>query len=39
MKRLTYAAFAVALAALPVKADELTVATAGDQNMVDYINQ
>lgn len=39
MKRLTYAAFAVALAVLPVKADELTVATAGDQNMVDYINQ
>lgn len=39
MKRLTYAAFAVALAALPVRADELTVATAGDQNMVDYINQ
>jgi ABC-type uncharacterized transport system YnjBCD substrate-binding protein len=39
MKRLTYAAFAVALAAFPVKAEELTVATAGDQNMVDYINQ
>jgi ABC-type uncharacterized transport system YnjBCD substrate-binding protein len=39
MKRLSYAAFAVALAALPVKAEELTVATAGDQNMVDYINQ
>ena len=39
MKRLTYAAFAVALAALPVKAEELTVATAGDQNMVDYVNQ
>jgi ABC-type uncharacterized transport system YnjBCD substrate-binding protein len=39
MKRLTYAAFAIALAALPVKADELTVVTAGDQNMVDYINQ
>ena len=39
MKRLSYAAFAVALAAFPVKAEELTVATAGDQNMVDYINQ
>ena len=39
MKRLTYAAFAVALAAFPLKAEELTVATAGDQNMVDYINQ
>jgi ABC-type uncharacterized transport system YnjBCD substrate-binding protein len=39
MKRLTYAAFAAALVALPVKAEELTVATAGDQNMVDYINQ
>ena len=39
MKRLTYAAFAVALDAFPLKAEELTVATAGDQNMVDYINQ
>ena len=39
MKRLTYAAFAVALAAFPLKAEELTVATAGDQNMVDYVNQ
>jgi hypothetical protein len=39
MKRLTYAALAAALVALPVKAEELTVATAGDQNMVDYINQ
>lgn len=39
MKRLAYAAFALALATIPVKAEELTVATAGDQNMVDYINQ
>ncbi|MEN3151204.1 extracellular solute-binding protein [Neorhizobium sp. IRAMC:178] len=39
MKKLSYAAFAVAFAALPVHAEELTVATAGDQNMVDYINQ
>jgi hypothetical protein len=39
MQRLTYAAIAIALATLPVKAEELTVATAGDQNMVDYINQ
>jgi ABC-type uncharacterized transport system YnjBCD substrate-binding protein len=39
MRRLSYAAFALAFAALPVKAEELTVATAGDQNMVDYINQ
>ncbi|MDE1160148.1 MAG: extracellular solute-binding protein [Neorhizobium sp.] len=39
MKRLSYAAFAVAFAALPLHAEELTVATAGDQNMVDYINQ
>ncbi len=39
MKRLTYAAFAITLAALPLKAEELTVATAGDQNMVDYVNQ
>ena len=38
MKRLTYAAFAVALAASPPKAAELTVLTAGDQNMVDYVN-
>ena len=39
MKTISFAAFAVVLAALPVKAEELTVATAGDQNMVDYINQ
>ena len=39
MKRLTYAAFAITLAAFPLKAEELTVATAGDQNMVDYVNQ
>src|SRR6478735_2069462 len=39
MKRMSYAALAVVLAALPVRAAELTVATAGDQNMVDYINQ
>ncbi|MGV6872267.1 ABC transporter substrate-binding protein [Pseudochelatococcus sp. B33] len=39
MKRMSYAALAVVLAALPVRAEELTVATAGDQNMVDYINQ
>ncbi|EUC00857.1 hypothetical protein PMI07_004143 [Rhizobium sp. CF080] len=39
MKKMSYAAFAVAFAALPVHAEELTVATAGDQNMVDYINQ
>jgi len=39
MKRMSFAAFALALAALPVKAEEITVATAGDQNMVDYINQ
>ncbi len=36
---MSYAALAVVLAALPVRAAELTVATAGDQNMVDYINQ
>jgi ABC-type Fe3+ transport system substrate-binding protein len=39
MKKMSYAAFAVVFAALPVHAEELTVATAGDQNMVDYINQ
>ncbi len=39
MKRLSFAAFAMAAAILPAKAAELTVATAGDQNMVDYINQ
>lgn len=39
MKRMSLAALAVVLAALPLKAEELTVATAGDQNMVDYINQ
>ena len=39
MKKMSYAAFAVAFAALPVHAEELTVATAGDQNMVDYVNQ
>jgi ABC-type uncharacterized transport system YnjBCD substrate-binding protein len=39
MKRLSYAAFAMAFAILPAKAEELTVVTAGDQNMVDYINQ
>ncbi|CDZ66230.1 Periplasmic maltose-binding protein [Neorhizobium galegae bv. orientalis] len=39
MNKMSYAAFAVVFAALPVHAEELTVATAGDQNMVDYINQ
>ncbi|MCY1664634.1 ABC transporter substrate-binding protein [Rhizobium sp. SL86] len=39
MKNLSYLAFAAALTAMPVHAEELTVATAGDQNMVDYINQ
>ncbi|WP_105428901.1 extracellular solute-binding protein [Neorhizobium sp. T6_25] len=39
MNKMSYAAFAVVFAALPVHAEELTVATAGDQNMVDYVNQ
>lgn len=39
MKTLTYAAIAFSLVALPLRAEELTVATAGDQNMVEYINQ
>jgi ABC-type uncharacterized transport system YnjBCD substrate-binding protein len=40
MRRLLVGAAAVALAALglPAQAEELTVITAGDQNMVDYIN-
>ena len=33
MNKMSYAAFAVAFAALPVHAEELTVATAGDQNL------
>ncbi len=39
MKRMSCAALALIVAAFPVRAAELTVATAGDQNMVDYINQ
>lgn len=39
MKRLVLAtAMAAALAATPAVADQLTVMTAGDQNMVDYVN-
>lgn len=38
MKRLAYSLIALGLATAPLRAEELTVMTAGDQNMVDYIN-
>ena len=38
MKTLSLAALALGLAAYPAAAAELTVITAGDQNMVDYVN-
>ncbi|ADZ71616.1 ABC transporter periplasmic binding protein [Polymorphum gilvum SL003B-26A1] len=39
MKKTAFAAFALALASVPATAAELTVITAGDQNMVDYVNE
>jgi ABC-type glycerol-3-phosphate transport system substrate-binding protein len=39
MKPLLPCAFALALLASPVTAADLTVLTAGDQNMVDYVNE
>lgn len=39
MKRLLQATLLVGLAASPAAAAELTVITAGDQNMVDYVNE
>lgn len=39
MKKTAFAAFALGLASLPASAAELTVMTAGDQNMVDYVNE
>ncbi|KXF75099.1 ABC transporter substrate-binding protein [Paramesorhizobium deserti] len=39
MKRLLQAMLVLGLAASPANAAELTVITAGDQNMVDYINE
>jgi putative spermidine/putrescine transport system substrate-binding protein len=39
MKRLLQATVVLGLAASPASAAELTVITAGDQNMVDYINE
>lgn len=39
MKRLSVAALLLGLASQPLTAAELTVITAGDQNMVDYINE
>ena len=39
MKTLIQATLAFGLVASPAAAAELTVMTAGDQNMVDYVNQ
>ena len=39
MKRLLQATLLIGLAASPAAAAELTVITAGDQNMVDYVNE
>lgn len=39
MRKLLSATLALGLASTPVAAAELTVITAGDQNMVDYINE
>ncbi|GAB1584008.1 extracellular solute-binding protein [Phyllobacterium phragmitis] len=39
MKKLLQAMLVLGLAASPARAAELTVITAGDQNMVDYINE
>ncbi len=39
MRTILNAAMAIGLTVAPATADELTVITAGDQNMVDYINQ
>ncbi len=39
MRTILNAAIAIGLSVAPAAADELTVITAGDQNMVDYINQ
>ncbi len=39
MKTLAYTIVALGLTTSPLMAEELTVMTAGDQNMVDYINE
>lgn len=39
MKTFAYAVLALGLSTSPLMAEELTVMTAGDQNMVDYINE
>lgn len=39
MRTILNAAMAIGLTVAPAAADDLTVLTAGDQNMVDYINQ
>ena len=39
MKKLLQASLALSLSAVPASAAELTLITAGDQNMVDYVNE
>lgn len=39
MKKVAYSILALGLSTSPLMAQELTVMTAGDQNMVDYINE
>lgn len=39
MKKVAYSILALSLTTSPLMAQELTVMTAGDQNMVDYINE
>jgi putative spermidine/putrescine transport system substrate-binding protein len=39
MKTIAYSIIALGLSTSPLMAEELTVMTAGDQNMVDYINE
>lgn len=39
MKKIALAFLAFSLSASPLRAEDLTVLTAGDQNMVDYVNQ
>lgn len=39
MRKICYSILALGLTTSPVLAEELTVLTAGDQNMVDYINE
>ena len=39
MKTIAYSILALGLSTTPLMAEELTVLTAGDQNMVDYINE